>query len=80
MAVIDELGQMELCSSAFVHAVQRLFAREDVPLVATVHAKARPVTDPLKQHPGVELLTVTRATHEELLARVTARLLGAPTR
>ena len=80
VAVIDELGQMELYSSAFVQAVQHLFAQEDVPLVATVHAKAHPVTDPLKRHPGVELLTVTRATQEELLARVTARLLGAPTR
>ena len=76
VAVIDELGRMELYSSAFVQAVQHLFA-EDVPLVATVHAKAHPGTDPLKRHPGVELLTVTRATHEELLARVTARMLGA---
>jgi len=76
VAVIDELGQMELYSSAFVQAVQHLFA-QDVPLVASVHAKAHPVTDALKRHPGVELLTVTRAAHEELLARVTARLLAA---
>lgn len=76
VAVIDELGQMELYSSAFVQAVQHLFA-QDVPLVATVHAKAHPVTDALKRHPGVELLTVTRAAHEELLARVTDRLLAA---
>ena len=76
VAVIDELGQMELYSSAFVQAVQHLFA-QDVPLVATVHAKAHPVTDALKRHPGVELLTVTRTAHEELLARVTNRLLAA---
>jgi nucleoside-triphosphatase len=76
VAVIDELGQMELCSSAFVQAVQHLFER-DVPLVATVHAKAHPVTDALRRRPGVELLTVTRAAHEELLARVTGRLLAA---
>ncbi len=76
VAVIDELGRMELYSSAFVQAVQHLFA-QDVPLVATVHAKAHPVTDALKRHPGVELLTVTRAAHKELLARVTARLLAA---
>lgn len=76
VAVIDELGQMELYSRAFVQTVQHLFA-QDVPLVATVHAKVHPVTDALKQYPGVELLTVTRAAHEELLARVTARLLAA---
>lgn len=62
-------------STAFVQAVQRLFG-QDVPLVATVHTKAHPVTDALKRHPGVELLAVTRAAHEDLLARVTARLLA----
>jgi nucleoside-triphosphatase len=76
VAVIDELGPMELCSGAFVHAVQHLFDH-DVPVVATVHARSHPLTDVLRQRPGIEQLTVTRAAHEELLARVTARLLGA---
>lgn len=67
---------MALFSSAFIHAVQRLF-EQDVPVLATVHARAHPVTDVLKQRPGIELLTVTRADHDEMLARVTARLLGA---
>jgi nucleoside-triphosphatase len=75
-AVIDELGQMELYSSAFVEAVQGLVAL-DVPVVATVHARMHPVTDALKQRPDIELLAVTPVAHEELLARVIARLLGA---
>jgi nucleoside-triphosphatase len=75
IVVIDELGQMELYSSAFVHTVQSLFDSE-VPLVATVHAKPDPVTDALKRHPGVEVLTVTVDGHDALLAQVTARLLG----
>jgi len=76
VAVIDELGRMELYSGAFVHAVQRLFD-QDVPVAATVHARSHPLTDALRQRPGIEQLTVTRAAYEELLARVTARLLGA---
>jgi nucleoside-triphosphatase len=76
VAVIDELGPMELYSGAFVHAVQHLF-EQDVPVVATVHARSHPLTDALRQRPGIEQLTVTRAAHEELLACVTARLLGA---
>ena len=75
VTVIDELGQMELYSSPFVEAVQRLFAR-DMPVVATVHATAHPVTDALKRRRDVELLTVTRSAHDELFARVTARLLS----
>ncbi len=79
VAVIDELGQMELYSSAFVDAVQLLFSR-DVPVVATVHARAHPVTDVLKQRADVEMLTVTRDAHDELLSYVTARLLRAAPR
>jgi nucleoside-triphosphatase len=44
VAVIDEIGQMELYSDAFVDAVRRIF-EQDVALVATVQARAHPVTD-----------------------------------
>jgi nucleoside-triphosphatase len=74
LVVIDELGQMELFSQPFVQAVQRLFD-QDVPVVATVHAKAHPVTDALKQRPDVELLTVTREGQEALLERLARRLM-----
>lgn len=76
VVVIDELGQMELFSGAFVAAVQRLF-EQDVPLVATVHVKSHPVTDALRRRADVELLTVTRDAHEDLFAQVTDRLLRA---
>jgi nucleoside-triphosphatase len=77
VAVIDELGPMELYSRAFVHAVQHLF-EQDVPVMATVHARAHPVTDALKHRPGIEQLTVTHAAQKELLAYVTSRLVGTP--
>jgi nucleoside-triphosphatase len=83
VAVIDEIGQMELYSDAFVDAVRRIF-EQDVALVATVQAKAHPVTDALKRRPEVALLTVTRDAHGELLANVTGLvrryLAGAPRR
>jgi nucleoside-triphosphatase len=75
VVVVDELGQMELFSEAFVSAFERLFG-QDVPVVATVHAKSHPVTDPLKTRADVELLTVTRDAHEELFAQVMDHLLG----
>jgi nucleoside-triphosphatase len=74
LVVIDELGQMELYSQAFVRTVQQIFDH-DVPVLATLHARAHPVTDALKQRPGVELITVTREDQQELLARIMARLL-----
>jgi nucleoside-triphosphatase len=77
VAIIDEFGQMELFSTAFVQAALGLFD-SDVPVVATVHAKTDPVTDALKARPDVEVLTVTRERHGELLAQITARLVSRP--
>jgi nucleoside-triphosphatase THEP1 len=76
--VIDEIGLMELCSDAFVRAVQRIFEL-DVALVATVQARAHPVTDDLKQRPGVELLTMTPDARDAMLAQVTVYLLDGLT-
>lgn len=74
VVVIDELGPMELHSEAFVQAVQQVFS-QDVAVIATVHARAHPVTDALKQAPGVELVTVTREGQDELPERLATRLL-----
>jgi len=76
VVIIDELGQMELFSQPFIRAVQRIF-EQDVPVVATVHARAHPVTDALKRRSDVELLTVTRQAHDALLKRLTTRLMRA---
>jgi nucleoside-triphosphatase len=76
--VIDEIGLMELYSDAFAQAVQRIFEL-DVALVATVPAQKHPVTEDLKQRPGVELLTVTRGAHDAMVTRVTAYLLDGLT-
>lgn len=74
VAVIDELGPMELLSGQFARAVSRLF-ETGVPVVATMHRRAHPVTDTLRRRPGVEVLMVTREHQDALLARIISRLL-----
>jgi nucleoside-triphosphatase len=75
VAVIDELGQMELLSEDFVREVQRLFDQRR-PLVAAIHLRAHPVTDAFKRRPDVQLLEVRPDNRDALLAGLTARFLG----
>jgi nucleoside-triphosphatase len=73
VAVIDELGKMELASERFRAAVERLFAGRNA-LVATVMRGRHPFTDALKRRPGTELIEVTRANRDELPARLASAL------
>ncbi len=75
VAIIDELGQMELFSTAFVRSFEELISRP-IPLVATIHARLHPITDAIKQRPDIELLEVRPGNADELLARLTSRLPG----
>jgi len=50
VAIIDELGQMELFLSAFISSFNRLLDLA-VPLVATVHARQHPVPMPSNSGP-----------------------------
>lgn len=58
VVVIDELGRMELASGAFVETVHAVLAAS-VPVVATVHVHAHPVTDALQQRTDVQRIIVT---------------------
>ncbi|MFI9051574.1 nucleoside-triphosphatase [Streptomyces sp. NPDC053427] len=73
LALIDELGRMELACTAFRDTVRCLFA-SDIDLVATVHAKNDPFTDALKRRAGIELVHVTWANRDELPEALAARL------
>jgi nucleoside-triphosphatase len=75
VVILDELGRMELASDAFVDAVYDLFAH-DVPLVATVHVFAHPVTDALKRRSDVRRSLVTRENRDELPCELKARLVS----
>jgi nucleoside-triphosphatase len=63
--VVDEIGRMELASSAFVDEVERLLDRP-VPLVATIHVHEHTVTDRIKRRVDVELIEVTRDNRDDL--------------
>jgi nucleoside-triphosphatase len=72
--IIDEIGRMELASAAFVQLIEHIIDGP-APVVASVHVRADPCTDALKQRPDVELLTLTVDNRDampgELLARLT---------
>jgi nucleoside-triphosphatase len=75
IAIVDELGKMELASEPFRAAVTDLFGGQ-VPLVATVHAHRHPFTDELKRRPGIELLAVTHMSRGDLHRALADRLTG----
>ncbi|MGP3958938.1 nucleoside-triphosphatase [Nonomuraea sp. 3N208] len=72
VALIDEIGPMELLSPAFLPRCVALFAA-DIPVVATIHQRSRPA---LKSRFEAELITVTPQNRDEL-PRTLSRLLSA---
>jgi nucleoside-triphosphatase len=77
VVVIDEIGKMELASSAFRAAVEDVLNRQSH-LVATVHAFSHPLTDALKARSDTKTLLVTASTRDELLDEVLTRLRVRP--
>ena len=75
VAVIDELGKMELASGAFREAVEDLFER-DVPVAATVHAFRHPLTDALKRRSDVEVVKLSARNRDRLPEDLAALLSG----
>ena len=73
VAIVDELGKMELASKPFRDAVRALFESR-VPVVATVHVFRHPFTDALKARADVEIVPVTEANRNELPADLADRL------
>ncbi len=71
--LVDELGKMEMASTAFREQVSALFQSSRT-VVATVHAYQHPCTDRLKARPDVTLIRVTRANRDELPAELVGRL------
>jgi nucleoside-triphosphatase len=72
VAVIDELGKMELASERFRTALSDLLDRS-VPLVATVHAHRDPFTDALKRRDDLQVERVERHNRDLLPERLAAR-------
>ena len=74
VAIIDELGRMELASAPFVEAMDALFAGS-LPIVATVHVFEHPVTDALKRRADVERIVVTEANRDAVPAQLVRQLM-----
>jgi nucleoside-triphosphatase len=77
VVIIDELGQMELFSPAFISSFSRLLGQA-IPLAATIHARQHPVTDAIKQRSDIELLEVRPGHADELLTYMISRLSPQP--
>jgi nucleoside-triphosphatase len=77
VVVVDELGRMELASTAFRAAVLELLGR-DVAVVATVQGARHRFTDALKRRPDIRVIRVTEATRDALPERLMERLVGTP--
>jgi nucleoside-triphosphatase len=73
VAIIDELGKMELASDAFRDAFAGLLDRP-VPVIATVQSASHAFTDALKRRRDVETMRVTTANRDELPELLAARL------
>jgi nucleoside-triphosphatase len=73
VALIDELGRMELACTPFQDAVHSLF-EEDIDVVATVHVHADPFTDALKGRHDVDVVHITPANRDALPGELALRL------
>jgi nucleoside-triphosphatase len=75
VVIIDELGKMELASTAFCGAVTELLGC-DVAVVATVHLAHHRFTDALKRRPDIQVVRVTEATRDALPEQLMGPLVG----
>jgi nucleoside-triphosphatase len=66
VVVIDEIGPMELFSTAFRAAVLRA-VDSGRPVLATIVRRPHPWADALKRRPGVRLIEITPANRDALV-------------
>lgn len=76
VAIVDELGKMELASEPFRAAVAELFGPDGPAVVATVHAFRHPLTDELAARGDVEVVEVTSGNRDGLPDELCRRLLA----
>ncbi|MFC2003015.1 NTPase [Chloroflexota bacterium] len=69
LVVIDEIGKMELFSANFREAVSQIIDRGER-ILGTIMLNPNPWADEIKQRSQVNLITVTRDNHQEVLAEL----------
>jgi nucleoside-triphosphatase THEP1 len=76
LVVIDEIGKMELFSTAFQRAVIEVLRRHR-PLLATIMLAAHPFADELKAQPDTTLFELTEANRDDVRGLVETNLRAA---
>ena len=66
LVVIDEIGKMELFSAKFREAVLNIL-NSGKRLLGTIMLSSHPCADVIKRQPQVNLVTVTRTNHQQVL-------------
>lgn len=69
LAVIDEVGKMELASERFVAVLEEVLDA-DVPVLGTVHRKQEERARSLRERPDTEVREITKANRDEMPARL----------
>ncbi len=69
LVVIDEIGKMELFSANFREAVLQIID-SGKRVLGTIMLSPNLWTDAIKRRPQVNLVEVTRATHQEVLGEI----------
>lgn len=73
LVVMDEIGRMELCSSAFQEAVLRALDSH-VPVLGTLQDTSNAFLDAIRAREDVEVLTVTEGNRESAVDLVAGRV------
>jgi nucleoside-triphosphatase len=73
LIVIDEIGKMELLSPRFRETVTQAI-NSGKKVLGTIMLNPHPFADEIKRHAEVEVLTVTKDNHTEVMKKVLSRL------
>jgi nucleoside-triphosphatase len=76
LIVIDEIGKMELFSPGFREAVLKAID-SGKKVLGTIMFSPHPFADEIKRHPGVKVVELTRANHEQVLREIVDWLKGS---
>ena len=69
LIVIDEIGKMELFSPRFREAVLKAID-SGKKVLGTIMLSPYPFADDIKRHPGVKVIQLTRADHDQVLGEI----------
>jgi nucleoside-triphosphatase len=73
LIVVDEVGKMELCSPAFLPALEAAL-NSGRPVLGSLPAVPHPAIDALKRRPGVEVYRLSTRNRQDLAEALLARL------